>query len=338
VIIPKLDDVLAGAVAFGVPLRVPFRNLNFREGMLIEGPSGWGEFAPFDDYDDVRAGRWLHAAIEAAWGSWPIPIRDSIEVNAIVPAVDAAQASQLTREAVERFGCRIIKVKVGQSLADDEARVLAVRTVLDSSGVDGLIRLDANAAWSLERALETLKRLIPYGLEYVEQPCGNLEDIARLRSELDVAVAVDEAIRSADDPHAIRLQGVADYAICKPMTLGGVAATRHVAETIGIPVVVSGSLDTGVGLSTCIAAAACLPELPLASGLGTGALFARDLTDPPMLPAEGRLPVRRVAPDTRALLAATVSAERSEWWRGRLGQAYRALSSGRIAGLPLMEG
>jgi O-succinylbenzoate synthase len=338
VTIPGLDDLLVGAVVFGVPLRVPFRGLQVREGMLIEGPSGWGEFAPFNDYDDVRAGRWLHAAIEAAWGSWPDPIRDSIEVNAIVPEVDPTQAGALTREAVQEYGCRTIKVKVGNSLNEDEARVVAVRNALDSSGIDGRIRLDANAAWSLDRAREALKRLVPYGLEYVEQPCANLDDNARLRSEVDVPIAVDEAIRSADDPREVRLQGVADYAICKPMTLGGVAATKDIVASIGVPVVVSGSLDTGVGLSTCIAAAACLPDLPLASGLGTGALFASDLTDPPLLPSGGRLSVRRAAPDRQALLAATVSAERSEWWRSRLGDAYRALSSGRIAGLPLMEG
>ena len=336
--IPGRDDLLAGAIAFAVPLRVPFRGLHIREGMLIKGPSGWGEFAPFDDYDDVRAGRWLHAAIEAAWGSWPDPIRDSIHVNAIVPAVDSTQADVLTHQAVEEYGCRTIKVKVGESLADDQARVAAVRGALDSCGVDGRIRLDANAAWSVDRAREALKQLTPYGLEYVEQPCASLEDNARLRSEVDVPIAVDEAIRSADDPREVRLRGVVDYAICKPMTLGGAAATKQVAASIGVPVVVSGSLDTGVGLSACIAAAACLPELPLASGLGTGVLFATDLTDPPVVPSAGRLRVRRAAVDEDVLLAAALSGERSAWWRRRLSDAYRALSSGRIAGLPLMEG
>ena len=126
----------------------------------------------------------------------------------------------------------------------------------------------------------SLRRLGRYGIEYVEQPCRDLDDVARLRAEIDIPIAVDEGIRLADDPTSVRLQGIADYAICKPMTLGGAAATGRVAEAIGVPVVISGSLDSSIGLASCVAIAASLPDLPLASGLGTGTLFERDLVEP----------------------------------------------------------
>ncbi len=321
---PTLDEVLASAVPYSLTLRVPFRDLLAREGMVIKGPSGWGEFAPFDDYDDLRAGRWLAAALEAAWGTWPTPIRESIAVNAIIPAVDSGRAAVLAREAIGDLGCSTIKVKVGGSLADDEARVVAVRDALDNAGVDGRIRLDANAAWSLEQAHISLRRLISYGIEYVEQPCTDLEDVVRLRESMDVPVAVDEAVRLAAEPEKLELRGRVDYAIVKPMTLGGAHATVRVAAELGVPVVVSGSLDSAVGLSSCLFAAAALPELPLASGLGTGALFERDLTEPTVLPRAGHIAVRRYVPDLDSLLSATegVSDERAEWWRARLRSAY----------------
>lgn len=329
--IPSLDELLAAAVPYALSLRVPFRGLRVREGMIIKGPSGWGEFAPFDDYDHARAARWLDAAIEAAWGSWPTPVRDAVEVNAIIPAVDSGRAAVLAREAITDFACTTIKVKVGGALADDEARIASVRDALDTAGVDGRIRLDANAAWTLEQASIALRRWIPYGIEYVEQPCADLEDIIRLRESVDVPVAVDEVIRLAAAPERLNLKGRVDYAVLKPMTLGGAHATLRIANTIGVPVVVSGSLDTAVGLSTCLAAAAALPDLPLASGLGTGSLFERDLTDPTLLPRQGRIEVRRYAPDLDALLAATdaISEERGQWWRDRLADAY-ALSVDRL--------
>ena len=158
----------------------------------------------------------------------------------------------------------------------------------------------------------------------MEQPCADLEDVIRLREVTDLPVAVDEIIRPSAEPQKLNLQGRFDYAIVKPITLGGAHATVRLANAIGVPVVVSGSLDTAVGLSTCLAAAAALPELPFASGLGTGALFERDLADPTVLPHHGRIAVRRYAPDLDALLAATdaVGEERADGWRRRLRAAY----------------
>lgn len=328
---PTLEELLANAVSFALPMRVDFRGLRVREGMLIKGPSGWGEFAPFDDYTDERAGRWLAAAIEAAWGDFPEAKRNVIEVNAIIPALDSMQAGALAREAIWDHGCRTVKVKVGGSLAEDEARVVAVRDVLDGAGIDRGIRLDANAAWSVDQAVSALRRLKAYGIEYVEQPCAALADVARVRAEVDVAVAVDEGIRLADTPADIRLDGLVDYAVCKPMTLGGAAATTAIAERIGVPVVISGSLDSGIGLTTCLAAAAALSDLPLASGLGTGALFVEDLTTPPVLPRDGTIEVRRSAPDLDALVRASdrVNPDRAQWWRQRLSRAHAALTVDR---------
>lgn len=320
-----VQDVLQAAIPFALPLRRRFRGLDVREGMLIKGPSGWGEFAPFDDYSDVAAGRWLTSAIEAAFGQWPTPVRSEIEVNAIIPAVDASDAAGLTREAVLDRGCRTIKVKVGSPvLGDDEARVATVRDVLDTvlgKGA-GAIRIDANAAWDVPTAARALRRLAAYDLEYVEQPCRTRDELRELRGMVDVRFAADEVIRTSDTP-VTSVADIADVAVLKPATLGGVAVTLARVQELDVPVVISGSLDSSVGLETALAAAAALPELPFASGLGTGALFAADLTAP-LLPEGGTLPVRRTGPELPDLLAARdrLTDERAAYWRSRLVAAW----------------
>jgi len=330
---PSLEEVLDTAIPFALPLRQPFRGLTRREGVLIKGPSGWGEFAPFANYDDEAAARWLASALETAWGTWPAALRTHIPVNAILPEVDATMAGEWTRAAVLEQGCRTIKVKVGSThLADDDDRVGAIRDVLDGllgRGV-GRIRIDANARWGLDEATSALRVLSAHGLEYVEQPCPDVDDVRALRSVSDVPIAADEWIRGREVAPAL-LREIADVAILKPAPLGGVRRSLELAEHLDLPVVISGSLDSSVGLATSLAAAAALPELPHDCGLGTGALLADDLC-PPLVPRDGVLSVVRRAPDPGALERASslLTADETAWWRQRISAAWRALERERL--------
>jgi O-succinylbenzoate synthase len=282
-------DLLPGLRAFAIPMRTRFRGITVREGALIEGPAGWGEFSPFADYGPRECARWLACAVEAATVGWPPPVRDKVPVNVTVPAVGPQQAHAL----VAASGCRTAKVKVaerGQSLADDVARVEAVR---DALGNAGKIRVDANAAWDVGQAERALRELRRFGLEYAEQPCPTLDDLAELRRRVDVPVAADESIRRAEDPLAVRAAGAADIVVVKAQPLGGVRAALAVAEACGLPVVVSSAVETSVGLAAGVALAAALPELGYACGLATMSLLSGDVTDDPLVAAEGALPVRR---------------------------------------------
>lgn len=334
----RLRAVLESAVPFALPLRRRFRDTEVREGVLIKGPAGWGEFAPFDDYPDATAARWLCSALEAAYGTWPPFVRSSVEVNAIIPAVTSDVAAGLARQAVLDHGCRTIKVKVGGlDLAADEARVATVRDVLDTllGRGQGVIRIDANAAWDVQRATTALRRLQAYGLEYVEQPCASIEELRELRRVCDVPIAADETVRTSADPERVRLADIADIAVVKPAPLGGVAATLRIIESLDVPVVVSGSLDSSVGLDVAVATAAALADLPYACGFGTGALLAADVIERTRLPQGGALTVGRTLPDLTALLAARdrLTDERAAWWRGRLAAAWEAGAGERSGGL-----
>ena len=316
-----VPELLAGAHVVAVPMRVPFRGTTVREAVLVEGPAGWGEFAPFPEYDDAESARWLAAALEAAWTGWPHPVRDRVEVNATVPAVEPARV----REVLERFpGCRTAKVKVGeagQSLADDVARVAAVRRVL---GADAGLRVDANGAWTVAQAREALHALAEHGLEYAEQPCATVEELAELRAGgCPVPVAADESVRRADDPLRVAALGAADVVVLKVPPLGGVRAALDVAQACGLPVVVSSALDTSVGISAGLALAGALPDLPYACGLATTGLMAADVAD--LVVADGSLPVRAVAPDPARLQALAAPKDRQVWWRDRLARCAALL-------------
>lgn len=311
-------------IVYDIALTTRFRGITRRQGVLLEGPAGWGEWSPFPEYDDAVAARWLAAALEAAEVGFPTPVRSSVPVNAIVPAVGPEQAAARVRQA----GCRTAKVKVAQSgerLDDDVARVAAVREAL---GPDGLVRVDANAAWDVAGALEALRELSQFGLEYAEQPCRSVEELRQLRRGLDAAgiavpIAADESIRRAVDPLAVR--DIVDVAILKAQPLGGVRAALELAERLGLPAVVSSALETSVGLRAGVALAAALPDLSHACGLETASLLLDDVAHDPLRAVGGELPVRDVHVDRAALARVAAAPEVALWWRRRLARAAALL-------------
>lgn len=320
-----LDDVLATARVVSIPLRVRFRGIDTREAVLFRGPAGWTEFSPFVEYDDQESAAWLRAAIDFGWSDLPPLHRDRILVNATVPAVDAADVPAI----LSRFpGCRTAKVKVaerGQVLADDVARVAAVRRAI---GPEGRLRVDANTNWNVDEAEHAIRALEPFDLEYVEQPCASVAELTEIRarvSSLDVAIAADESVRKAEDPLAVARAGAADLLVVKAQPLGGVHAALRIAREAGLPIVVSSALDTSVGISMGAHLAAALPELDYDCGLATTALLGGDVTTAPLDPVDGGIAVRRVEVDVDLLEHFTASPERTAWWLDRLRRTHELL-------------
>lgn len=317
---PPLDDLLSRLHVVALPMRVRFRGITVREVALIDGPAGWGEFGAFVEYPPPEAAHWLAAGVEAAYRTWPPPLRDRIPVNATVPAVGPDQVPGV----LSRFpGATTAKVKVaepGQTLADDVARVDAVRALVPT------VRVDANGGWTVDEAVAAARALTAGGpLEYLEQPCRTVDELAQVRRRVAVPVAADESIRKASDPLAVVRAGAADIAVLKVAPLGGVAATLEIAARIDIPVVLSSALDSAVGIAAGLAVAAALPRLEHACGLGTGGLFVTDVAD--LTPAGGTLPVIRPAPDPGRLAALAAPPHRRDWWIARVRQCHPLLRS-----------
>ncbi|MGH3719844.1 MAG: o-succinylbenzoate synthase [Pseudonocardiaceae bacterium] len=313
---------------YAIPMTTRFRGITVREGMLIQGPVGWGEFCAFADYDDHESASWLATTVEQCTVGWPAPVRDRIPINCTVPAV----GPELAHEITAKSGCRTAKVKVAdhpESLADDLARVEAVR---DALGPGGAIRVDANGAWDLDTAVRHIRRLdkAAGGLEYVEQPCRTIDELAAVRRRVDVRIAADESIRRAEDPLRVAVAGAADVAVLKCTTLGGVRRALRVAEAAGLPCVVSSALETSIGLAAQLALAGALPELDFACGLGTLSLLAGDVVSGAgsLHPVDGYLPVPRVPPTPDPALLDThepADPERATWWRDRLARVRAEL-------------
>jgi len=324
--LPSLDDLSATARVVALPMVTRFRGITTREALLVEGPNGWSEFSPFVEYDDEESAAWLAATIDFGWGRMPELVRSSIRVNATVPAVAAHDVAAV----LARFpGCRTAKVKVadpGQSLDDDVARVRAVREIL---GPEGRIRVDANALWNVDEAEHAIHALAAFDLEYVEQPCATVDELADIRKRtkyMGVPIAADESVRKASDPLAVARAGAADVLIIKAQPLGGITAALQIVTDAGLPVVVSSALDTSIGLSMGAHLAAAIPDLEYDCGLGTAALLAADVTGEPLLPVDGAVPVRRVEPDGALLDRYAADAERRDWWLERLTRCQRLLA------------
>ena len=319
---PALQELLDRLHVVALPMRVRFRGITTRELALIEGPSGWGEFGAFLEYGPREAAHWLTSAIECAYRQPPPVRRDRVPINATVPAVPAAQVS----EVLSRFpGAGTAKVKVaepGQTLVDDVDRVNAARQLVPT------VRVDANGGWSVEQAAQAAAALTADGpLEYLEQPCATVDELAALRARVDVPIAADESIRKADDPLAVVHARAADIAVLKVAPLGGVSALLAIAAQIDIPVVVSSALDSAVGIASGLTAAAALPQLRHACGLGTGGLFLEDVVEATefTVPVDGFLPVGPVVPDPARLQALAAPPERRQWWIDRVKACYPLL-------------
>ena len=301
--------------AFSIPMKHRFRGIDRREGLLIRGPFGWGEFSPFLDYSGEATRPWWQAAYEAAYVGWPQPLREQVPVNTTIPAVDGVTAFELTKAS----GCSTAKVKVAEG--DDVERVSAVR---DALGPEGRIRVDANGGWDVAGAADAIARLSAFELEYVEQPVRTLEEMAELRLKVDVPLAADESIRNADDPLRVAGLEAADVVVLKVQPLGGVARCLEVAEACGLPVVVSSALETSVGLAAGLALAAALPELPYACGLGTATLLEQDVTGDTLEPVEGKITLQRPEIDEDLLTEVEAQGERRDFWIERARAAGAA--------------
>ncbi|MEV8267182.1 o-succinylbenzoate synthase [Microbacterium sp. NPDC076911] len=326
--LPPLADILASTRTVALPLATPFRGISVREATLFEGPEGWTEFSPFIEYDDVESAAWLAAAIDFGWMPQPKALRHEIAVNATIPAVSAIGATEI----LARFdGCRTAKVKVaepGQTLVDDVERVRAVRGEM---GSEGRIRIDANGGWNVDEAEHAIHALAEFDLEYVEQPCMSVEELAEIRRRvkyMGIPIAADESVRKATDPIAVARAGAADLLVVKAQPLGGVHRALEIIAEAGLPAVVSSALDTSIGLSMGATLAASLEQLDYDCGLGTAALFTSDIASPTLVPSNGVLTVGRIAPDPALLSANAATSERVAWWRERITRCHALLSSG----------
>ena len=283
-----------------IPLKRPFVTAGgvvaARDLLLLrleddDGFVGHGEAAPLEPYDGVsladvadalRRGEDAQPHARAAEEMARLdlegrregralgrPGAEAIAVNRTLPGGPPAEVAKQARTAL-RDGYSCFKLKVG--LPDDIERVAAVRGAV---GTWPALRLDANGAWGPDEAIERISALEAYDIQFVEQPCRTLEEMAVVRPSVAVPVAADEPVRSPDDVRAAAEARACDVVNVKLAGSGGYGAARESlreAERHGLRTFLSSTLDGPWGIAAALQLAAS-EGLSLACGLATLELF-----------------------------------------------------------------
>jgi len=321
-------DEITDVSVVALPLRTRFRGIVVREALIFRGSQRWSEFSPFVEYEDEEAAQWLAGAI--SWANDPLPsvFRNSIPVNATVPAVSPDEVA----DVLSPFGSiGSVKIKVaekGQNLQDDIARVRRVRDLYPEVA----LRLDANAGYTTEQTMEIARGLKNLNLEYIEQPVASIPELKELRTwlaeeQIPLKVAVDESIRKSSDPLLVAREQAADIAVIKVQPLGGIRRAMAIASESGLEVVVSSALETSIGISHGLHLAAAMPNLSYDCGLATARLLGGDIVDSPLVPVGGQIELREVSPSADLLEKYAASPERASWWLERLERCRKLLES-----------
>ena len=294
-----------------LPTETNFRGINVREVALFQGEYGWGEFSPFIEYGYEECAPWLMSAIEAATKPRPKLYRTSVKVNGTIPALN--NPADIER-IVESFpGVETFKVKVGDNLPEDIARLAKVKSLRPKAK----LRIDVNGSWSFQEAIINLRAIYENigPLEYAEQPCGTAEELRELKEKLvvDTRIAGDEVLRKAEDPFSVDLSGAVDILMLKVQPLGGISRAHKLAEHHKLPVVISSALESAVGINYGLQLAASFPEMNFDCGLGTGSLLSADVADLPIV--DGEIEITDIEPDFHGY---EVSPDRYEWWKNRV--------------------
>ena len=231
-------------------------------------------------------GRPLAALLSNGPPAWSVAVNATIGEPELEQAVAAAQAAL-------SVGFRTIKLKIGMAkdVAGEVSRVGAVR---DALGPDIALRLDANGAWDAATASAALRQFAPYNIEFVEQPvaAADISGLARVRRGSPIPVAADEAVSSLAAARQIIEWQAADVLVIKPMVCGGLHSGRTIIEhaiAAGLRVVVTSSIESGIGIAAALHLAATLPAGAPACGLATADLLEDDLIVDPLTIIGGRM-------------------------------------------------
>jgi len=299
------QQLLDSLRVIALPMKTNFRGISVREVALIKGSHGWGEFSPFIEYDDAESAPWLASAIEAATTPQPKLYRTSVAVNGTIPALN--DPDELARIVDSFPGVNTFKVKVGNNLVEDLARIKVIRQLRPHAN----IRIDVNGLWNVGQAEEFLASVGQ--IEYVEQPCATIEELRELKSRTPVKIVGDEILRKAANPFDIDLTGAIDYLMLKVQPLGGIKRAHALAEHHKLPVIVSSALESAVGINHGLMLAASFKEMNFDCGLGTGSLLAADVAHLPIV--DGKIEISEFEPQLDGL---DVAPDRFEWWKNRI--------------------
>lgn len=206
--------------------------------------------------------------------------RKSISINGLITGSISDMEYECRRLLKE--GYKTIKLKVGQKSIEDDIQIVKMAKEILGSGIK--LRLDANRAWPLERAIIFGKAVFDCQIEYIEEPLFDFSQNLRFFKETNIPIGLDETlldIKKFDDLYDIEKfdKGIRAF-ILKPSLLNGLDKTvslANYAKEHGIIPVISSTFHSGIGLSAEANLAASINTRDIAVGLDTYKWFREDL-------------------------------------------------------------
>ena len=198
----------------------------------------------------------------------------------------AALAGELAAD-----GFKTLKVKVGQGAQHDEDAVRAIRATV---GDEVTIRVDANMAWKTpKQALETLRRIEPFGIELAEQPlaASDLDGMAFIRERTDIPIMADESVWSPRTAMQVLHRQAADIVSVYVAEAGGLFRAAQIfsmCEAAGVPNAIGSMPETGVGTAAEVHLGVAMANLGVAADCCGSAYYDEDILTTPLKIEDGR--------------------------------------------------
>lgn len=211
-------------------------------------------------------------------------VHDAIDFFGFVQGGDAGELARHAGQLKDQ-GYSILYVKVGRESFDDD--IACVAAVRDAVGRGTRLRIDANEAWDVPTAIDRIRVLEEFDLDWVEQPVPgeNVSGLAQVRRAVSTKVAADNAVYSLAELRAVLEREAADAVVVSQHESGGLWRLRKMAsfaEAYSIPLNRKGYLESAISTFASLQVAATIPSLTAGNQL-THHLLAESLTSTPLV-------------------------------------------------------
>ena len=164
---------------------------------------------------------------------------------------------------VRRFGFKGLKLKTG--VLDPGLERATVKRLRQTFGSQiEQLRVDPNQVWSTTTAINELKKLAEYDIEYCEDPTYNLEGMSRVRATVPVPLATNMAVLNFDQVAPMLRMRALDVILVDPYFWGGITQCKKlaaVAETFGFSLAIHSDRELGIGMTASLHLWATTPAL-----------------------------------------------------------------------------
>jgi glucarate dehydratase len=182
------------------------------------------------------------------------------------PALTAEQLLHQAERFHELFGMTVFKLKGGVLEPDLEVRT--VKLMRERFGPAAGLRLDPNAAWSVETSIRVAEQLRETWLEYLEDPTADIEGMSQVALRTPLPLSTNMCVTAFEHiPLAFRARAV-QVVLGDHHGWGGLTAFRHlgvICKTLGWGVSQHSNSHLGISFAAMIHAAAAIPNLLYAS-------------------------------------------------------------------------